>query len=135
VVIKPANYNVFGPDKKVIMAKYVSEAFKEIHGKEWKVTNPSNGDVIQQLIERYKVEARWNKVVQHLRDEGQLTNSPADIGKLLKGLELDLEKEIVDDMSKKLVQWAMPKVVRGVKAGMAEWYKEKLVKDQFNDSE
>src|SRR6185295_11609143 len=34
------NYTKFGRDKKVLMAKHVSEAFKEVHQKEWKVGNP-----------------------------------------------------------------------------------------------
>jgi hypothetical protein len=34
------NYARFNPDKKVMMAKYVSEAFKEIHQGEWKSANP-----------------------------------------------------------------------------------------------
>ena len=135
VVIKPASYDIYGQDKKVVMAKYVSEAFKEIHSKEWKNSNPSGGDILQQLQARYKTEARWEKAVQHLRDNGELKSSPQDIGALLKEIELDLEKEIVDDMSKLLVRWAMPHVVRGVKAGLPEWYKDKLVKDTFNDQD
>jgi len=38
VVVK--NYQRFGPDKKVLMGKFVSEAFKEVHAAEWKAANP-----------------------------------------------------------------------------------------------
>src|SRR3990172_3173550 len=38
VVIK--NYHRFGVDKKVLMGKYVSERFKEIHSAAWKKNNP-----------------------------------------------------------------------------------------------
>jgi len=44
IVLK--NYNQFGRDKKVLMAKYVSEKFVEKHSKDWKTRNPSRNDII-----------------------------------------------------------------------------------------
>ncbi len=54
VVIKPLDYDIYGIDKKVLMAKYVSEAFREVHTKSWKDANPSQGDVIAILIGKLK---------------------------------------------------------------------------------
>src|SRR5690348_8061248 len=61
VVLKA--YGKYGPDKKTLMAKYVSERFKEIHQGDWKDRNPGRADILQQQIDRYKTPARWQKAV------------------------------------------------------------------------
>lgn len=129
VVVK--NYAKFGPDKKVLMGKFVSEHFKEVHAHEWKAENPTQGDIIQLLSEKYKTPARWAKAVQHVREAGQLQDDPRDIGLLIKEVPLDIEKEEKDAIMAALYEWAWPKVRRGVTAGLAEWYKEELMKKQF----
>jgi hypothetical protein len=113
------------------MAKLVSEAFKEVHQKSWAKANPSGKDIIQQLIESYKTEARWMKAVQHLREAGQLEDSPRDIGSLIKEARADLLKECADDAKERLFGWAWSRVERGSVAGLAEWYKNQLLEQQF----
>lgn len=49
VVVKPTEYDLYGPDKKVLMGKFVSEAFKEIHSKVWKENNPTQNDILDRL--------------------------------------------------------------------------------------
>jgi hypothetical protein len=129
IVVK--NYSLFGPDKKVLMGKYVNEAFKEKHQKEWKTGNPGKKEIIEQLIDEFCTEARWRKAIQHLRDAGQLTDSPQDIGKLLLELATDLEKEELDYISKRFLAYALPKIQRGVRVGFPEFYKLELAKLQF----
>jgi len=129
MVIK--NYARFGQDKKVLMGKYVSEAFKEVHGAEWKKNNPTSGDIIQRLIMQYKTPARWNKAVQHLRDRGELTQSPRDIGALIKEVQIDIDKECADEIKDALYAHAMQHIRRGITGGLPEWYKEELLKLQF----
>ena len=96
VVIK--NYARFGRDKKVLMGKFVSEAYKEVHASEWKHSNPNAGDIVQALIAQYRTPARWAKAVQHLRDAGLLEGSPRDIGLLFKEVPEDLKKECVEEI-------------------------------------
>ncbi len=129
VVVK--NYNRFGPDKKVLMGKFVSEAFKEIHGAEWKAANPTKSDVVVTIIESLRTPARWAKAIQHLREAGRLTDSPKDIGLLIKEVQTDIEKECAELIAEMLTQWAMPQVRRGVVRGLPEWYKDELLKRQF----
>lgn len=129
VVIK--NYSKFGKDKKALMGKFVSEAFKEVHANEWKRGNPGTSDIIAILVSKYKTPARWAKAVQHLRDDGKLENSPRDIGMLLKELQHDLLKECEQEICDQLSNWAMPKIQRGCMGGFPEWYKEELAKSQF----
>ena len=132
VVVK--NYKRFGLDKKALLGKFVSEAFKEVHNAEWKVSNPGKADVVQALIEALRTPARWAKAVQHLRDAGTLESSPRDIGNLMKEVQADIQKECSDLIAQKLTQWATPQVLRGVIAGLPEWYKGELLKAQFEQA-
>jgi len=125
IVIK--NYDKFGPDKKILIAKHVSEKFKEVHREVWKTTNPGKKDVIQTLIDMYTTEARWDKAVSHLRDNGTLVNAPQDIGPLMKEIPKDILKEETDEIKEMLFKWAWPQISRGVIKGVPEWYKQRLM--------
>lgn len=129
VVIK--NYTRFGLDKKVLMGKYVSEKFKEVHAGEWKKANPGKGDIVLLLIARLKTEARWMKAVQHLREKDLLANEPKDIGPLMREVQADVEKEEAERIATALYQWALPQIRRGSVRGLPEWYKQELAKKQF----
>ena len=129
VVIK--NYRRFGLDKKVLMGKFVSEAFKEVHSAEWKAANPSKTDIVDKLIDTLRTPARWNKAVQHLRERGEITDSPRDIGLLIKEVQADIEKECMYLIAQKLSEWALPQIRRGVVRGLPEHYKEELLRKQF----
>ncbi|KKN82290.1 hypothetical protein LCGC14_0311030 [marine sediment metagenome] len=133
IVIK--NYSRFGKDKKVLMGKYVSEAFKEVHRTAWSKANPHAKDIVQSLVETYRTESRWQKAVQHLQERGELEGSPRDIGKLIKETQEDIYKESSDDIKFALFVWAWPKVQRAVIAGLPEWYKESLLAKQFESEE
>jgi hypothetical protein len=129
------NYSRFGADKKVLMGKYVAEAFKEIHGGEWRKNNPTSGDVIQDIILSLRTPARWNKAVQHLREKGELTDSPKDIGNLIKEVQVDIDKECVDEIKDRLFKYAIPHIKRGITGGLPEWYKDELMKLQFIETD
>jgi len=131
VVVK--NYNMFTQEKKVAMGKYVSEAFKEIHTSEWKKSNPTGKDIIEELIMRLKTDARWDKAIQHLRDAGELDGSPKDIGPLLKEIQLDIQKECTDDIKDILFKHYWKDIARGVVRGLPEWYKDKLGMGSFKE--
>jgi hypothetical protein len=135
VVIKPSGYDLWGPDKKCLMGKFVSEAFKEIHTKAWREDNPTQGDIIQQMIFKYGTPARWAKAVQHLRESGELENSPKDIGKLMKEVPADVLKECREEMLEDLFKWAWDHIRRGLGSGLPAWYKEELVKKQFGEDQ
>jgi len=132
IVVK--NYSLFTQEKKIACGKFVSEAFKESHTKEWKNSNPTNKDILALLTETYKTEARWRKAVQHLRESGNLENSPRDIGKLIREVPADILKENEDDIKAALFTHAWPHIQRGVVRGFAEWYKAELAQDAFSST-
>lgn len=131
VVVK--NYNLFTQEKKIAIGKYVSEKFKEIHGADWKKRNPGKMEFIQLLIDKYRSVARWEKAIQHKRDEGLLEHSPRDIGMLIKEVPEDVLKECEDEIKEKLFKHFWPIIRRGITRGLPEWYKQLLAKSAFED--
>lgn len=126
------NYNQFNSvDGRFCVGKYVSEAFKEKHQGEWKKTNPSSSDVVDHLITQLKTEARWNKAVQHLRELGELDESPKDIGNLIKRVSTDVLEEEIDTIRDVLFKHFWPKIKRGITGGLPEWYKEQVLVHAF----
>lgn len=132
VVIK--NYALFTPDKKVMMAKRVCEGFQEKNAAEWKKSNPTTTDIVETIITCLRTDARWQKAVQHLRDAGQLTDSPKDIGPLMKEVPADILKEEREWIGEQLTKHFLPQIIRGSTRGLPEWYKEELAKKAFSQS-
>jgi len=127
IVVK--NYNLFTQEKKIAIAKLVREEFKETHKKEWKISNPTKKDVIEQLVAELATPARWAKAVQHLRDEGKLVNAPQDIGPLMKEIPADILKEEGEYIKQKLFCVFWEEIKRGVTRGFPDWYKQKLTSE------
>lgn len=129
IVVK--NYRRFGPDKKALMGKHVGEDFKEVHKAEWSKSNPTRGDVLEELIRVHRTPARWHKAIQHLAERGELETSPRDIGRLIPEVRADIEAECADAIKEALWRWAKPHILRGATAGLPEWYKQRLLEKQF----
>lgn len=128
VVVK--NYQRFTLDKKVMMAKLVSEAFKEVHAAEWKGQS-EQADIVALLRAEYASPARWQKALIHLRERGQIEDSPRDIGKLIPEVMQDITKECEAEIKDKLFAWAWPRLRKGLTHGLPEWYKDSLLALQF----
>lgn len=131
VVIKQRDVRLYGPDKKALIGKFVSEAFKEVHAASWKETSPGKNDILMFLGEKYRTPARWAKAVQRLQEAGTLDGSPRDIGPLLNAVPPDIEKECREEIRDALWQWAWPHIRRMATRGLPEWWKDELLKMQF----
>lgn len=130
VVIKPLT-PLYGPDKKMLFGKFVSEAYKEVHSHAWKENNPTNKDIVSMLGDVYGTQARWNKAIQHAREQGLLEDSPKDIGILMHSVPLDVLKECEDEIKQRLFKHAWPHVSRMITRGLPEYYKNLLLTKQF----
>lgn len=137
VVIKPATYDLFGRDKKVLMGKFVSEAFKEVHAGEWKAEHATKGpkEIVQMLATQYATPARWQKALIHLREEGKITDSPKDIEGLMAAVPGDVLKECEAEIREKVFEWVWPQLRRSLTRGLPEWYKGELLAKQFDQPE
>ncbi len=131
VVVKPINYDLFGTDKKVLMGKFVSEDYKEVHAREWGKMNPSNGNIIQKIGENVGGPARWNKAIIHMREEGKIQDAPQDIGPLLKAINQDILKEETELVKDLLFKKFWGDIIRAATRGFPQWYKEQLLLKAF----
>lgn len=137
VVIKQIGDNgyLYGLDHKVLIGKFVSEKFREAHVGAWKENNPTSGDILLMLGAKYQHHGRWMKAVQHLREAGQIEGSPRDIGKLIIEVQKDLGKECKEEIMLLLWKWAQGHIMRMATRGVAEWYKEELLRRQFEQEQ
>lgn len=131
IVIK--NYSQFDCAKKFLKAKFVSEAFKEVHGTEFRAANPSKGEFITTLTQSLTTEARWLKALQHLKEAGTLTNTPKDIGNLIIEVQNDIGKEEEENIKSKLWDYYKRQILSGTIKGLPEWYKKKLAVESFEE--
>lgn len=119
---KGAQLNLVAPEKMFMRAVDVAKELPLHLG--WTY-------IVDKLIDTLRTPARWHKAIQHLREAGSLDDSPRDIGNLMKEVQADIEKECMDLISQKLAEWALPQIRRGVIRGLPEFYKELLLKRQF----
>lgn len=134
VVVKPAQYDLFGRDKKVLLGKFVSESFREVNAKVWQTEHRTKGpqEILQDICHAFGTQARWQKAVIHLREKGLIQDAPQDIGHLMKEVPEDIEKECTEEIKERLFLWAWPQIRRGFVKQLPEWYKEELLKKAFS---
>ena len=101
--------------------KLVSTKFRELNDKEWK--GESADSVYEKIGKKYNTEARWNKVIQHAKEDGLLENKPKDIGYLIKALVDDILEEHIEDIKDELFNSAIKKLKSGFTRGFPEYYK------------
>lgn len=119
----------------VMSGKYVTEAFKEVHHKNWKAEHTGKGQ-LEVAMGQYRSEARWNKAIQHLRDNGELEGTPRDIGSLIREVRRDVEEEEKESIKDLLWKIYGDKFLHEAGNGLPQWYKEKiLVGDMQNVQE
>lgn len=131
VVLK--NYGKANPIdyKYPLMGKYVREAFKEKHTREFRKANPTLDDTVQAIIESLNTERRFEKAVEHLRDEGRLQVAVQDIGPLMKEVKQDVMEEEREWILDQVAKFVLPKVERGIGRGLPEWYKDQLARGEI----
>lgn len=109
----------------VVVAKLVSERFKEVHGSTWKKEKTKSGR-LESLYESYRSEARWSKAVRHLTDEGVLSGTPSDIGKIIACVKKDIGEEESENIAEALYSIFSGDLLRVSVRGLPEWYKDKI---------
>jgi len=113
-------------------AKYVSEKFKEKMDKNHKEGANKIGK-FQELINMYKTDARWDKAIQHLKEDGRLAGEPKDIGPLIAEIKRDITEECRDEIMVALYDIFMPQILTNAINGFPEYFKQKLL-ETFNDN-
>ena len=124
------NYSMFTRDKKVAMAKIVDTTFQEKHQKSWCKDNPARTDIINQIVETYRTEARWQKALQHLAELDKLEGKPRDIGNLIAEVKRDVKDECEEEIKEQLFKYFWNNIRRQITYDLPEWYKEKLMDNE-----
>ncbi len=127
VVIK--NYFREGWHHPWIFAKYVNDNFKEVLKKP-KSTKPGTLD---QIIESYRTDARWQKAIQHLEEEGLLNGDMSDIPQLMKAVNLDVLEEDGEVIKERLFKSSWKEISRGIVKGLPQYYKKVLEARAFEE--
>lgn len=128
------NYERMTIEGKIMVGKYVSEEFKEKHGKEWKNSNQGKKDIIESLSEIYRHPNRWMKSIQHLKEDGLLTDTPKDIGILIEYIQTDVLKECGDEIRESLFKWGWKQLSGRLVKGFPEFYKGLLLEKAFKEA-
>jgi hypothetical protein len=124
VVIK--NYNERTPEDHVLMSKIVGDNFAEKAATRPHKLPNGGGFFATNLGAAFATEARFNKAVQHLRDNGELSGSMKDVGPLMKELSRDLLEEYGDEFKEQLLEHYRKTIVKAASKGFPEWYAAQL---------
>jgi glutaredoxin 2 len=120
-------YDMLDCNEKILMAKYVSSAFKEAnHGNSWNA-NMGKKDTVGEIVAIYNTTARYVKTVSHCKEDGLLVGEMKDLGVLMRALNEDFETECVDEIKDMLYKKFRKNIMRGVSQGFPEWYKNVLI--------
>jgi len=112
----------------IMCAKLVSEEFKEVHRGRWKDEETAGGK-LEKFYEGFRTPARWAKAVQHLRERGELTETPKDIGALFKEVSMDIEAEEGEFIKEQLYLMYRKDLMKAATKGLPEWYKDQLMEE------
>ena len=135
VVLKP-NEPHYHPDSQMpLYGKWVSAKFREMNGS--KKGPPSLKDPVTDLVKVFVTEARFEKVVQKLKEEQRYTGTTKDIGPCMKILSVDLDEEAkssFDEMMVKFNDELWRQFKRKAGRNFPKWFQEKMLKAQFADN-
>jgi len=116
----------------IMAGKYVSESFKEVNRERWGAEEKT-ASRMEVFKESFRTEARWEKAAQHLEERGVLNHEPADIGKLIKEIQADIEAEEKENIKYFLWNEFKGEIMRKATWGAPEWYKKKLMESSFTE--
>jgi hypothetical protein len=115
-----------------LAGKIVRNDFKERLDKEWKVKKIKES-AIERVTAEFLTEARFNKSIQHLQDEGKLTSEMKDMKVLLPEFWNDLMDEEKDEIIKIAMSDFWKILKKRCDSYVVNNYKEHLIKKQFNN--
>lgn len=110
-----------------LFTKYVRTSYKERHEVEWKTKHPKES--LTDYIQGFRNENRWIKTILHLKEKGLITQSPKDIGMLIKEVQNDILEEETENIKNYLFKTFKEDILRNSIRGLPEFYKEELLKN------
>ena len=105
-------------------AKYVSPEFREAT----KPRNSSKKPLPIRIAERFSGEARWEKAVQSMAEDGVLTETPKDIGEIMHRVRDDVFTECAEEIDNYLFDAFQEQISSALARGIPQWYKARIGK-------
>lgn len=110
-----------------VYSKFVSPAFKEvINSKKVGVTFKDKLNIYKYT---FKSQARWDKAIQRVRENGKLTETPKDIGLLIKEVINDVKEEEENEIKEWLFNNLFKEIASASVFGFPDYYKDEILKD------
>lgn len=107
-----------------LKGKFVAPRFQEImHNRPARL--PKESSVVD-LGRKYCSEARWEKAVAHLREQGKITESSKDIGTIIKEVQADILIECGEEIKQELFEALQKELRNAWIAGLPEWYLKRV---------
>lgn len=122
---KSHHHNTDGP----CFGKYVCKEFRELNGASWGEMKSSSN--IHTFIDSFRNENKWKKAIQFARDSGTLTNSPRDIGDLIKYVINDMTEEDTETIKQALFNMYIKQIKAATIRGLPEFYKQYLLEQSI----
>lgn len=117
-------------------AKLVRTEFQEKMRRPDKVLKESK-DIekdIDEFFETFRTVPRWEKAIQHLREDGLLKRGSEDIGVIIKEIQRDVLEEEENYIKENLWNIYRRRFLRSVIDGFPTWYQQKLISEVQNGS-
>lgn len=105
--------------------KYVRKEFQERNSGE----HAGEKSGIDGLKISYGGAARWNKAIQHLRDDGKLQGNMRDMVLLLEEVKRDIIEEEKENIKEELWKIYSRQILGSAIKGLPEFYKQKLLEN------
>lgn len=104
------------------ISKYVREKFKEMNHKRW----GEKKDPLTAIEVKYKSEARWDKAIQRLREEGKLTMHMRDLQFLIPSVQKDILEEEGEVIKEELWKAFKKRFMKSWTQGLPQYYQKWL---------
>lgn len=127
VVIK--SYSLKDPDGVLLKAKIVGAEFQEMTGQVKLRKRATPDAVVTALTERYRTNARWDKAIQHLTEDGKLVGAPKDIGPLCAEIHRDFDEECQEEVKQYLYDHFGKQMKKNLLFGFAQYYNRRLTEE------
>lgn len=123
------------PDGGVMLAKIVGDKFRE-EMKSSKRTKVKIGQgpieaLVTEMAKNLSNEARWNKAILHLEEQGKIKHDKSDIGEIIKEVQADIlsENKLIEKAQEKALEIIQRTFRVAASAGIAPWYIQKIGAD------
>lgn len=122
-------YAMPGQREPFMQAKLVRPEFKEIKARGNRTPAPRGSieETVREAFAAFCTEARWDKAIQHLREDGKIVGSNTDIGPIIKEIQKDVMEEEGEYVKEMLWTLYRKRFLTAVVDGFPKYYQNLLI--------